>query len=151
LGSMTASSNLSAVRPIIDNYRGMNEPAPWYRFLMSPYRTGEIHSIVSDEVELRAIDWLAARKSRLGTIVSVAMMVPTAIAGFLFLPLANELQFALFGGKAFIALSGLIALVAPVTLAFLLSLAVGRLLVRVRASAWLAAAERSFGVPAERL
>jgi len=119
--------------------------------MTAPYREAKPHSIVSDEVELRAIDWLAAKKSRLGTTTSVVMMALAAVAGVLLLPLATELQFALLGGMAYGALTGLIALVPPVALAFMASLAVGRVLVRVRSRAWLVKAEREFGVPQERL
>src|SRR5438105_8312813 len=118
---------------------------------MSPYRAADPHPIVTDEIELQAIDWLARKKSRFGARVSGAMMAPTAAAGLLLWPLAIHAQFALFGGKASMSLTVFLAFVVPVTVAFFLSLAVGRRLIRARSSAWLAAAERQFGVPAERL
>jgi hypothetical protein len=119
--------------------------------MTAPYREAEPHPIVSDEVELRPIDWLAAKKSRLGTSTSVAMMALAVVAGVLLLPLVTELQFALLGGRAYGALTGLIAFIPPVALAFVASLAVGRLLLRVRSRAWLQRAEREFGVPQEQV
>ena len=115
-----------------------------------PYRSAEPEPIVSDETELAAIDWLAARKSRLTSLVSIPMMALTAVAGVLLWPLAIQVQLALFGW-AFFALAGVLAFVVPVALAFALSLGVGRVLVRVRAPAWLARIERELGVPAARV
>jgi len=116
-----------------------------------PYRSAEPVTLVSDETELRAIDWLAARKSRLTAFVSATMMALTVLSGVVLWPLAIELQFLIFRGVAFFALSGLIAFVIPVGMAFFVSLGVGRLLVRLRAPAWLERIERELGVPAARL
>jgi hypothetical protein len=115
-----------------------------------PYRSAEPVTLVSDETELRAIDWLAARKSRLGSIVSATMMALTLVSGIFLWPLAIELQLALFG-FGFFAIAALIAFVIPVAIAFFASLAVGRLLVRLRAPAWLGRIERELGVPAARM
>ena len=64
---------------------------------------------------------------------------------------AVEMQFALFGGVAWVSISALFAFVVPVVMVFFLSLPVGRALVRTRAPTWLATAEREFGVPATQL
>jgi hypothetical protein len=119
--------------------------------MSGPYRSAEPEPIVSDETELRAIEWLAARKSRLTSVLSATMMALTAAGGLLWWPLAIRVQFALFGGVASVALSGLIAFVLPVAAAFFASLVVGRLLVRLRAPAWLRRIERELGVPAARI
>lgn len=115
-----------------------------------PYRSAEPEPIVSDETELAAIEWLAARKSRLTSLLSIPMMALTALAGVFLWPLAIQVQLALFGW-AFFALAGILAFVVPVATAFALSLAVGRVIVRLRAPSWLAHVERELGVPAARV
>ncbi len=117
---------------------------------MSPYRSAAPEVIVSDESELGAIDWLAARKSRLQSIVSIVMMAAAALGGLLLLPLVLAAQLALLG-VASVAVAGLLAFVVPVASAFALSLAVGRVAVRLRAPAWLLTIERELGVPAARV